>query len=104
MKKVLGPNFDRWCKERNQDPQNLKLSRPKSDRPQNEPEFKGRVAIFEVMNVSEAVAKLILQERPASELEDVAISEGSLLMKQDGYLKVLEGMSTIEEVKRVAEI
>lgn len=104
MRKVLGPNFDRWCKERNQDPANLKLSRPKADRPQNEPEFKGRVAIFEVMNVSEAVAKLILQAKPASDLEDVAVSEGSLLMKQDGYLKVLEGMSTIEEVKRVAEI
>ncbi|PIY80503.1 MAG: type II secretion system protein GspE [Candidatus Pacebacteria bacterium CG_4_10_14_0_8_um_filter_42_14] len=104
MRKVLGKNFDRYCKERNQDPKNLQLSRPKADRPQNEPEFKGRIAIFEVMNVSEAIAKLILNERPASELEDVAVSEGSLLMKQDGYLKVLEGMSTIEEVKRVAEI
>jgi type II secretory ATPase GspE/PulE/Tfp pilus assembly ATPase PilB-like protein len=63
----------------------------------------GRVGIFEVMPISERIARLIL-ERPAAEtIEKQAIIEGMITMKQDGYLKALEGLTTIEEVLRVAE-
>lgn len=104
MKKVLGPLFDAWCRQNNKDPNNLVLSRPTENRPPNEPAYKGRVGIFEVMPISEEIAKLILQNTPASEMEKVAIKDGMLLMKQDGYIKVLEGLTTIEEVLRVAEV
>lgn len=101
---VLGERFDQWCKAKGIKPEELKLYRAKKDRPQTEPEYRGRVAIFEVMRISEAIAKLILERQPASEMEKLAMKDGMLLMKQDGYMKALEGITTIEEVLRVAQI
>lgn len=64
----------------------------------------GRVAIFEVLPVSSNVAKMIMQRSDAATIEKLAVTEGMLMMKQDGYIKVLEGTTTIEEVLRVAQI
>lgn len=66
--------------------------------------YLGRVAIFEVLPVSSNVAKLIMQRSDAATIEKQAVTEGMLLMKQDGYIKVLEGTTTVEEVLRVAQI
>jgi type IV pilus assembly protein PilB len=63
----------------------------------------GRIAIFEVMPISEAIAKLIIEKGAASDIQKQAMAEGMLTMKQDGYVKVLEGVTTIEEVIRVAQ-
>jgi type IV pilus assembly protein PilB len=104
IKKVLGDKFLPWCKQKGKDPDNLTLFRPSANRPQTEPEYKGRIAIFEVMKISEAIGSLILERRPAPEMEKLAIKDGMLFMKQDGYLKALEGITTIEEVLRVAQI
>lgn len=65
--------------------------------------FLGRVGIFEVMAVSEGVSKLILARKDSSTIEAQAISEGMITMKQDGYLKVLAGVTTIDEILRVAQ-
>ncbi|MCR4324108.1 MAG: ATPase, T2SS/T4P/T4SS family [Candidatus Curtissbacteria bacterium] len=65
--------------------------------------YLGRVGIFEVLVTSEKIATLILTRQPSQAIETQAISEGMITMKQDGYLKVIEGISTIEEVLRVAE-
>lgn len=104
IKNVLGPHYLAWCKEKGKDPEKLTLFRPKADRPATEPEYKGRIAIFEVMPISEEISKLIMERKAANELEKVAIKDGMLLMKQDGYLKALDGMTTIEEVLRVAQV
>lgn len=105
IKKVLGSKLDEWLKKKNiASADDIILYRAKEERPQTEPEYKGRIAIFEVMMISEKIAKLILERKPASEMEKVALEDGMLLMKQDGYIKALEGMTTIEEVLRVAEI
>lgn len=104
IRKVLGKHFEMWCKEHNKDPNNITLYRAKADRPQTEPEYKGRIAIFEVMPVTEEISRMIMERKSANELEKVATQNGMLLMKQDGYLKALEGMTTIEEVLRVAEV
>lgn len=104
FKKVLGDRFDAWCKQKGVAPDKVTLFRAKADRPQTEPEYKGRMGIFEVMMITEEIRKLILNSRPAGELEQVAQKEGMLLMKQDGYLKALDGVTTIEEVLRVAEV
>lgn len=102
---VLGQErFDAWCKKNNKTAQTLTLWRGKKERPDNEPEFRGRIAIFEVMKITEEIAKLILERRPAPEMEKLALRDGMLFMKQDGYLKVLDGITTIEEVLRVAQI
>jgi type IV pilus assembly protein PilB len=63
--------------------------------------YYGRVGIFEVLPVSEKIAKLILERAPAGEIEKQAVEEGMVTMLQDGYLRVLEGVTTMEEVVRV---
>lgn len=63
----------------------------------------GRIGIFEVLPVSEKVGRLVLERASAAQVAQQAINEGMITMKQDGYLKVLEGATTIEEVLRVAE-
>lgn len=63
----------------------------------------GRIGIFEVLPVSIKIANLILEHPNSSALEKEAILEGMITMKQDGYLKVLQGITTPEEVIRVAQ-
>lgn len=104
IKQVLGPLFDEFCKQHNVTAESLMLSRPMVERPSTEPEYKGRVAIFEVMAISPQIASLIMKRSSESEMEAMAFKQGMTTMKQDGYLKVLEGVTTIEEVLRVAEV
>ncbi len=104
FKTVLGDRFDAWCKQKGKRPEDITLMRPSKNRPQTEPEFKGRVAIFEVMRITEQISQLIVARKTATEMEKLALKDGMLLMKQDGYIKALEGITTIEEVLRVAQI
>jgi type IV pilus assembly protein PilB len=55
------------------------------------------------MEMSEKISKLVVEKAAASDIQKQAMSDGMLTMKQDGYVKVLEGVSTIEEVLRVAQ-
>jgi type IV pilus assembly protein PilB len=101
---VLGERFGHWCQQKGKNPEEVTLFRPKKERPDTEPEYKGRVAIFEVMKISDQIGKMILERKPSQDMEKLAIQEGMFLMKQDGYMKVLDGITTIEEVLRVAQI
>lgn len=65
--------------------------------------YLGRIGIFEVLPVSQEIMKLILERNSAKEIEVRAIAEGMITLKQDGYMKALEGVTTLEEVLRVAE-
>ena len=65
--------------------------------------FLGRTGVYEVMVVSDKIIRLTLERASASEIEKQAVLEGMMTMKQDGYLKVLEGITTLEEVLRVAQ-
>jgi len=85
------------------DKDEMKLSRGKGCAVCNNTGYLGRVGIFEVLSVSEKVARLILEKTDANSIQDVAIAEGMVTMKQDGYLKAVEGITTIEEVLRVAQ-
>jgi type IV pilus assembly protein PilB len=66
--------------------------------------YLGRIAIFEVLKITPAINRMILKESSAKEIEVQAKNENLITMKQDGYLKVLEGITTIEEILRVAEV
>ncbi len=66
--------------------------------------YLGRIAIFEVLKISSSINRLILQQASAKDIEEIAKKEGLITMKQDGYLKALDGITTIEEVLRVAEM
>ncbi len=81
----------------------FKLFRGKGCPECNNTGYFGRLGVFEVLPVSEKVGRLILERSPASEIEKQAVEEGMITMKQDGYLKVVEGITTIEEVLRVAQ-
>lgn len=65
--------------------------------------YLGRIGIFEVMPASSKIGQLLLTHPDSASLEKEAIAEGMITMKQDGYLKVLQGVTTIEEVIRVAQ-
>lgn len=65
--------------------------------------YLGRVGIFEVLVISEQMAKLVLEHASSGSIEQAAVAGGMVTMKQDGYLKVLEGVTTMEEVLRVAQ-
>lgn len=66
--------------------------------------YKGRIAIYEVFEMSDE-AKLIVTDKAGSEheLKQEAVHQHMLSMKQDGFLKVLKGITTIAEVERVTE-
>ncbi|OGG15804.1 hypothetical protein A3D78_04870 [Candidatus Gottesmanbacteria bacterium RIFCSPHIGHO2_02_FULL_39_14] len=63
----------------------------------------GRIGIFETLPVSSAITKLIFSKASAEEIEKQAVVEGMITLKQDGFLKSLSGITTLEEIIRVAE-
>lgn len=65
--------------------------------------YVGRIGIFEVLVVNDLIAKLILDHGSSTAIEKAATQAGMITLKQDGYLKVLEGITTMEEVLRVAQ-
>lgn len=66
--------------------------------------YKGRTAIFEIMQMTPAVAKLAVDRADSSVIRRQAIADGMTLLLQDGVRKIEEGITTIEEVLRVATI
>jgi len=65
--------------------------------------YLGRIGIFEVMPVTSKISQLVITRSDSETLEKEAILEGMITMKQDGYLKAIQGLTTIEEVLRVAQ-
>lgn len=63
--------------------------------------YKGRTAIYEICLVSSKLGDLITDRKPGSALKAVAIEEGMLPLRQYGWQKVVEGITTVEEVMRV---
>ena len=80
-----------------------KLWKGKGDEDCGNSGYFGRIGIFEVLPITEKISKLILDRAAASDIEKQAREEGMVTLKQDGYLKVLNGITTIEEVLRVAQ-
>ena len=64
--------------------------------------YRGRIGIFEAFLVDEEMEKFILTSPSIAALNEKAIEKGMVTMKQDGLIKVLEGITTLEEVERVA--
>lgn len=65
--------------------------------------YLGRIGIYEVLTVSEKIMRLILERASTTDIEKQAVEEGMITLKQDGYMKALEGVTTLEEVLRVAQ-
>jgi len=65
--------------------------------------YAGRIGIFEILEMTENLEEIILKEPSESTIKEEAKRQGMITMKQDGMLKVLEGVTSLEEVLRVAE-
>lgn len=65
--------------------------------------YVGRIGIFEVLVVTDKIMRLILERASTAQIEKTAVSEGMMTLKIDGYLKAVEGVTTLEEVLRVAQ-
>lgn len=66
--------------------------------------FKGRLAIFEIMEINSAITSLIMSRTDASVIKDQALKDGMTLLGSDGLRSVAAGLTTIEEVLSVAFI
>jgi type IV pilus assembly protein PilB len=64
--------------------------------------YSGRAGLYEVMDVTTEIQNLIISHATSSEIQRKAVEQGMITMRQDGYLKALQGITTIEEVNRVA--
>lgn len=98
IKAVLGPLFPKKYET-----QPIQLSKGKGCHECNQTGYLGRIAIFEILKVTSAINQHILRQESAEEIEKTAKKEGFIKMVEDGYLKVLDGVTTMEEVLRVAE-
>lgn len=65
--------------------------------------YLGRIGIFETLPVTDKVQALVLQNSDSGTIEKEAVAQGMITMKQDGYIKALQGITSVEEVLRVAQ-
>jgi type IV pilus assembly protein PilB len=74
------------------------------DSPQTPRGYAGRAGLYEVMDVTEEIQNLIVARATSRQIERKAVEQGMITMRQDGYLKALQGLTTLEEVNRVTAV
>jgi general secretion pathway protein E/type IV pilus assembly protein PilB len=65
--------------------------------------YQGRLAIYEICVINEAMRRLIVQKRDGGDLKQAAVTQGMQTLRQDGWRRVGQGKTTIEEVVRVTQ-
>jgi type IV pilus assembly protein PilB len=63
--------------------------------------YRGRMAIHEVLLVSEDIQRMAVERRPSDEIQKMAVEQGMTTLWQDGLAKVAQGMTSMEEIMRV---
>lgn len=63
--------------------------------------YRGRLGVYELLINSEIIQRLTLERRPAREINDAAVAGGMITLRQDGMIKVKQGLTSLEEVIRV---
>jgi type II secretory ATPase GspE/PulE/Tfp pilus assembly ATPase PilB-like protein len=86
-----------------QAPETLLFYRGRGCRQCNDSGYKGRIGIYELLEVTPAVSEIILRRATADELRPLAVKQGMLTMLHDGFLKAKAGITTIDEVLRVSK-
>lgn len=81
--------------------ESLKIYYPGKCKECNETGYKGRIGVFEAFIMSREMEKLILKSPAISEIEELATKEGMVSMLQDAYLKLLDGITSLEEIERI---
>ena len=65
--------------------------------------YRGRLGIHEILELTPTVAQLIMEHKSAQEIQDQGEKEGMTLMWEDGFMKALKGITTIDEIIRVSK-
>ena len=89
--KITGPKFG----------ESTEIYQPDKCKECNSTGYQGRIGIYELFEIDGEMEKLILKSPPISEVQELAIKNGMTTLIQDGLLKVLDGVTSIEEVMRV---
>jgi type II secretory ATPase GspE/PulE/Tfp pilus assembly ATPase PilB-like protein len=83
---------------------NMKFHMGKGCEKCNDRKYKGRIGIYEILVLNEAMRKNIIDGNPSTDdIQKLAIENQMITMVQDGFIKALEGKTSIEEVLRVAQ-
>ena len=83
------------------DPEKLSVYKPKGCKKCGFQGYSGRIAVFEILEMTEELADLLLRKVSEIELKKEAQRQGMITMSQDGVIKALKGVTSIEEVMRV---
>jgi general secretion pathway protein E len=65
--------------------------------------FRGRTGIYEILIVSDSIRQLIMRKADSTTIARKALEEGMKTLREDGAQKVLEGITTLEELVRVSQ-
>lgn len=65
--------------------------------------YKGRVGIHEILEITPTIADMIMQRKSSGEIQDQAEKDEMVLLWQDGFIKAVQGITTIEEILRVSK-
>jgi type IV pilus assembly protein PilB len=82
---------------------NAKLMKGEGCNHCNRSGYRGRIAVYEIMRLTSAIRELIFQNASTSKIRDLAIEQGMTTLYQDGLQKVVDGITTLEEVYRVTK-
>ena len=69
----------------------------------NKEGYKGRVGIYEVLEISNEISNLIIKQASNEEISKKAIEQGMINILEDGFLKAKNGVTTLEEILRVTK-
>ena len=81
--------------------QKIKFYHGKGCKNCDETGYKGRIGLYELLDISETIKNMIIERASSTKIEQQAIKEGMKTMLQDGILKAIDGITTLEEVFRV---
>ena len=81
--------------------ESLQIYYPDKCRDCNFTGYQGRIGIYELFEIDKEMEKLILKSPAISEVQELAEKKGMITLLQDGFIKVLDGITSIEEVMRV---
>ena len=82
----------------------VKLYKGKGCKKCNSTGYFGRTAIYEILLINDAVKKLIIQRVSSAEIKNAAIEHGMRTLRQDGWRKVVEGITTPEEIMKLTDL
>ncbi len=96
-------NFPPKIKKKTKVIKDFKVYKPVGCERCNKTGYTGRIGIFEILEMTDELADIILKSPIESKIKEEAKRQGMVTMRQDGILKVLDGITSFEELTRVAE-